>query len=66
MIYKAKHLICIFIKLTKIRNKSFIMNPSSDTQPPTDNFIWNPFLTTAWQIYIVKVSQTENNSYIPI
>lgn len=66
MIYKAKHLLCICIKLTKIKNKSFIINPFSGTQSPTDSFIWNPFLTTAWQIDIVKVSQKENNSYIPI
>lgn len=66
MVYTAKHLLCIYIKITKIRNKSFIINPFSDTPSPTDSFIWNPFLTTAWQIDIVKVSWKENNSYIPI
>lgn len=32
------------------------MNPFNDMQSPTDNFIWNPFLTTAWQIDIFKMS----------
>lgn len=66
MNYKAKHLLCIYIKLIKIRNKSFIINPFSDTQSPTDSFTWNPFLTAAWRIDIVKLSMKENNSCIAI
>lgn len=66
MDYKAKRLLCIYIKLIKIRNKSFIINPFNDAQSPTDSVMWSPFLRAAWQMDIVKMSMKANNSYIAI
>lgn len=55
MNYKAKHVLCIYNTLTKIRNGSFIRYHWSTVQPHFHNCAWDPFLT-AEQIDVVKAS----------